>query len=462
MTRTYAAETLDKIGETVKLNGWIHNYRDHGKIIFIDLRDQSGLVQVVCSKDMPGINELRPEWVIELVGQVNKRPENLINKDLKTGTIEIQATKITVLSQAETLPFDIKDDGYQINEEVRLRYRYLDMRRMRIQRNLTARHKVFNFARQFLSDLGFREIDTPILARSTPEGARDFVVPSRHYPGNFYALPQSPQQYKQLLMVGGLEKYFQVARCFRDEDFRADRQAEFTQLDIEISFAEQEDILKMIEKLFYSIVTNIFPEKKIKEFPFPRIAYDDAMKLYQSDRPDIRDNKNDNNELAFAFIVDFPMFEKQPNRKGWAPVHHPFTRPQNDNPTEVEKNPGEIKAFQYDLVLNGSEIGGGSLRTYQPEMLQTVFKILGHGDEEIKNNFGHLLEAFSFGVPPHGGIAIGIDRFLSIVLEEKNIREVIPFPKTEGGRELMTGSPAPITSDQMNELKLKTNQHDSI
>ncbi len=454
MKRTLIADTANKAGESVVLKGWVHSCRDHGKIVFIDLRDRSGLAQVVCSKELPGAEELRPEWVVEITGQVKERPEKMVNPDLVTGRVEIDASSLVVLSRADTPPFDLKEDGIEINEESRLRHRYLDLRRPRMQRNLTARHQVFQLSRQFLSQHGFREVDTPILARSTPEGARDFVVPVRHYPESFYALPQSPQQYKQLLMVAGLERYFQIARCFRDEDFRADRQAEFTQLDVEMSFVEQEDVLVLIENLFREIVEKVFPEKKIQKFPFPRLPYDEAMKNYQSDRPDLREGK-DEQELAFAFIVDFPMFEKQADRSGWSPVHHPFTRPQTDKIKEIKEDPEQVKAFQYDLVLNGSEIGGGSLRTHRPDMLQAIFQILGHDDQEIEKNFGHLMEAFRFGVPPHGGIAIGLDRFLSIVLNEKNIREVIPFPKTEGGRELMTGSPAPITPDQLSELKIK-------
>ncbi|HQO27550.1 MAG TPA: aspartate--tRNA ligase [Candidatus Pacearchaeota archaeon] len=454
MKRTLIAETANCSGQKIKLNGWVNSYRDHGGVIFIDLRDRSGIVQVVCSKELPQIELIRPEWVLEVIGEVKDRPAKMVNEKIATGRVEVKAESVAVLSAAEIPPFDLKEDGYQINEEIRLKYRYLDLRRPRLQRNLTYRHKVFSLMRQILDEQGFREVDTPILARSTPEGARDFVVPARQYPGSFYALPQSPQQYKQMLMVGGLERYFQIARCFRDEDFRADRQAEFLQLDLEMSFVEQEDILSLIENLFRQVIEKVFPEKKIQKFPFPRLPYDQAMKEYKSDRPDLRKDQ-DPQELAFAFVVDFPMFEKQTERKGWAPVHHPFTRPQTDSIDQVKQNPGDIKAFQYDLVLNGSEIGGGSLRIYRPDMLQAVFQVLGHQDEEIRNNFGHLLEAFQYGVPPHGGIAIGLDRFLSIVLDEKNIREVIPFPKTEAGRELMTGAPAPITPEQLKELNLE-------
>lgn len=451
MKRIWIAETVDQVGQKVKLNGWVSGCRDHGKIIFFDLRDRSGTVQVVCHKSLPEAESIRPEWVIEAVGQVQERPKNMVNSEIPTGHVEVSLEELSVVNPAKTPPFDLREEGTDINEETRLRHRYLDLRRPRLQRNLAVRHRVFQAARHFLSEHDFWEIDTPILARSTPEGARDFVVPARHYPGSFYALPQSPQQYKQLIMVAGVERYFQIARCFRDEDFRADRQAEFTQLDIEMSFVEQEDVLGLVEQLFQQIVKEVFPDRQIKEFPFPRMPYDEAVKKYKSDRPDLREKDQ---ELAFAFIVDFPMFERPASRQGWTSVHHPFTRPQTDDMAVIEKDPGRIKAFQYDLVLNGAEIGGGSLRIHKPELLEAIFRILGHGRQDIQDNFGHLLEAFQFGVPPHGGIAVGLDRFLAMMLGEKNIREVIPFPKTEGGKELMTGSPAPITPAQLAELNL--------
>lgn len=310
--------------------------------------------------------------------------------------------------------------------------------------------------REFLTKEGFVEVETPILTKSTPEGARDFVVPSRLYPGKFYALPQSPQQYKQLLMVSGLEKYFQIVRCFRDEDPRADRQPEFTQLDIETSFMEEEEILELIEKLYIEIVQKLAPEKKIKQIPFPRVSYQEAMEKYNSDKPDLREDNNDPNELAFAFVVNFPMFEWKEKENRWDAVHHPFTRPKIEDIGEMKKNPGKILAHQYDFVLNGYEIGGGSLRTFRPEILEAVFEIMGHKKEDIREKFGHLLEAFEYGVPPHGGIAPGIDRFLMILAEEESIREVIAFPKTGDSRDLMMDSPAEISKEQLKELHIKT------
>jgi aspartyl-tRNA synthetase len=309
--------------------------------------------------------------------------------------------------------------------------------------------------RKFLDERGFLEIETPILTKSTPEGARDFLVPSRLQEGSFYALPQSPQQYKQLLMVGGIERYFQFARCFRDEDFRADRQAEFTQLDIELSFIDKEYIMNLVEEMTIEIVNKFFPEKKIQQVPFPRIPYDEAMEKWGVDRPDIRKNKEDEDELAFAFVVDFPMFEK--NKEGkWNAVHHPFTKPDEDDLEKIKSNPEKIRGLQYDLVLNGSEIAGGSIRSNQREVLEAVFSVLGHKKNEVEKMFGHLLEAFSFGAPPHGGIAFGFERFLSILLNEKNIREVIAFPKTGDARDLVMGAPSSdITEKQLNDLHIK-------
>jgi aspartyl-tRNA synthetase len=339
-----------------------------------------------------------------------------------------------------------------------MKYRYIDIRRERVKRNLSTRNDVMFHFRKFLNERGFLEIETPVLTKSTPEGARDFLVPSRLQPGSFYALPQSPQQYKQLLMVGGIERYFQFARCFRDEDFRADRQAEFTQLDIEMSFIDKEYVMNLIEEVTIEIVRNFFPDKKIQEVPFPRISYDDAMDKWGIDRPDIRKNKEDKDELAFAFVVDFPMFEK--NKEGkWNAVHHPFTKPEEEDIEKIKNNPEKIKGLQYDLVLNGSEIAGGSIRSNKKEVLEAVFSVLGHKKEEIEKMFGHLLEAFSFGAPPHGGVAFGFERFLSILLDEKNIREVMAFPKTGDARDLVIGAPSSDIEDkQLNDLHIKRNE----
>jgi len=475
MERILHVETSKYIGKKVKVCGWVNNWRAHGKILFIDLRDKSGVLQIVFSNENKSLTRaavkgkeeglssslyelaetLRPEWVVCVEGQVKERPKGMQNLKIETGKVELEAENLEVLAKAKTLPFAINNDGYGINEEKRLKYRYLDIRRERIKNNLIWRQKVIHFMREFLIKEGFIEIETPILTKSTPEGARDFLVPSRLQPGEFYALPQSPQQYKQLLMVSGLERYFQIARCFRDEDPRADRQAEFTQLDIEMSFAEQEDILKLIEDIYVALVKNLFPEKKINGIPFPRIPYKIAMEKYNTDKPDLRSDKNNPNELAFCFIVNFPMFEWKKEEKRFDAVHHPFTRPQTEEISEMKKNPEKILAYQYDFVLNGYEIGGGSLRSYKPEILEAVFEIMGHKKQEIKKKFGHLLEAFEYGVPPHGGIAPGIDRFLSIILNEPNIREVIAFPKTGDNRDLMMQAPSEIEETQLKELNIK-------
>jgi aspartyl-tRNA synthetase len=459
MNRTLNAETARHPGEKVKVAGWVNNWRAHGKILFIDLRDISGILQVVFSGDNKQLYELaetlRPEWVVRIEGTIKERPKGMQNPKIETGQVEMEAESLEILSKAKTLPFAVDNDGYDVNEEKRLKYRYLDIRRGRMKNNLIQRQKVIHFMREFLIKEGFIEVETPVLTKSTPEGARDFLVPSRLQPGNFYALPQSPQQYKQLLMVSGLEKYFQIARCFRDEDPRADRQAEFTQLDMEMSFVEEEDVLKLIENLYSTLVKNIFPEKKIQKTPFPRIPYKEAMEKYGTDKPDLRADKNDANELAFCFIVNFPMFEWKKEEKRWDAVHHPFTRPQTESVQEIKKNPDKILACQYDFVLNGYEIGGGSLRSYKPEILEAVFEVMGHKKQDIKKKFGHLLEAFEYGVPPHGGIAPGIDRFLSIVLNEPNIREVIAFPKTGDNRDLMMQAPSEIEESQLKELNIK-------
>jgi len=457
--RSYISETPNLIGKKARLCGWVDNRRDHGKIIFIDLRDKSGLVQLVFlagAKELYAQAEkLRSEWVIEIEGNINERPEKMVNPDLETGKIEVLVEKIEILSEAKTLPFEIQGNGYEVHEDKRMKYRYLDLRRERLQKNLFLRHKIIQFMRGALGKLGFIEVETPVLTKSTPEGARDYIVPARLNPGKFYALPQSPQQYKQLLMVAGVEKYFQIARCFRDEDTRGDRQPEFTQLDIETSFWSQEEILEMIEKIYSDIVKEIFPEKKIAQIPFPRITYKEAMEKYGNDRPDLRKNKDDKNELAFCFVVDFPAFEWRAEEKRFDAVHHPFTRPQTDDVKELKEAPDKILAYQYDLALNGQEIGGGSLRTYKPEILEATFEIMGHTKENIKKKFGHLLEAFEYGVPPHGGIAMGLDRFFAILFNEPSIREVIAFPKTGDGRDLMMDSPAEVDEIQLKELKIK-------
>jgi len=447
---------LKKIGETVKLAGWVNSYRDHGKVVFVDLRDRTGIVQTV----MVGLKEasdLRQEWVIEIEGVVKKRPEKLVNAKILTGAIEIEVKKLKVLAKSEDLPFDITSDGKKINEEIRLKYRYLDLRRPRMTKILRVRHKVIKLIRDYLDERDFVEIETPIITKATPEGARDFIVPSRLQPGNFYALPQSPQQYKQLLMVAGFEKYYQIARCFRDEDPRADRAyGEFTQLDIEISFPTQEEILSLVENLYKEIVKKFFPEKKLTFADFPRFSYDEVMEKYGTDKPDLRKNKKDPNELAFAFVVDFPLFEWKESENRWDAMHHPFTAPKEEDVTNLMagKNIGKLKSYQHDFVCNGVEIGGGSIRITSPEVQTKVFEIMGHTKKAIEAKFGHLLQAFRFGVPPHGGIAPGIDRALMILFNEPNLREVIAFPMTSSGQTAVMDAPSDIEKKQLDEVGL--------
>jgi len=474
MKRTINIEASKHLGKEIKICGWVDKIRSHGKLIFFDIRDRSGLAQVVFdSKLNPETfrlaKEVRPEWVVEVEGKVKRRPQGMENEKIETGSVEIQAEFLKILSRAKTLPFPIDTSGYEIKEEIRLKYRYLDLRRRRLIKNLERRATLIRFMRDFLQNRGFIEVETPILTRSTPEGARDFLVPSRLYPKKFYALPQSPQQYKQLLMVSGIEKYFQIARCLRDEDPRADRQPEHTQLDIEMSFAEREDVLELIEGLIVNLVKELFPEKRFTEIPFPRIEYKEAMKKYQTDRPDLRRDKSDPNEVAFCFIVDFPMFEWGKKEKRWKASHHPFTQPNfsllekegkalGECLKEMKVHPEKILSYQYDLVLNGEEIGGGSKRNIDTKVLLAVFEVLGHKEEEIRKNFWHYFEAFNYGVPPHAGIALGIDRLLALFLNEPSIREVIAFPKTGDARGLMMGTPTSVSEEQLKELHIQTRE----
>ncbi len=457
MERTFIKDLGTHVGDEVMIKGWIDNRRDHGKLIFIDLRDMSGKVQMVALPNHTDAHTtagmLRSEWVVEIAGKVNKRPEKMINPEIQNGDIEIEITNIAVLNQAETPPFDITTDGHEIGEEHRLKYRYLDLRRPRMQRNLRTRHKVIKHIRNFLDNQGFIEVETPYLTKSTPEGARDYIVPSRIEPGSFYALPQSPQQYKQLLMVGGIEKYFQIARCFRDEDTRGDRQPEFTQLDLEMSFVTQDDVMTLNEALIIELVMSLMPEKNIQEIPFPRITYKEAMDKYGTDRPDIRKDKNDPNLLAFCWVVDFPFFEKD-DKGGWTFTHNPFSaaKPEWKNSLLKSENIGEIITTQYDIVLNGYEIGGGSIRNHEAALLRQVFRIMGYSEERIDANFSHMLQALSFGAPPHGGIAWGLERLIMLLLGEPNIREVIAFAKTGEGKDYMMSAPSSVSAEQLQEL----------
>ena len=461
MERTYIKDLPGKVGQDVKVCGWIDIRRDHGKLIFIDLRDMSGKVQMVAlpnhKEAVEVASTVRPEWVVEVTGKVNARPERMINKDEPNGAVEIEVLSITVLNEAQTPPIDVRGDGHEINEDVRLTYRYLDLRRPRMQKNIRNRSKVMTFARNFFTKEGFTEIETPTLTAATAEGSRDFLVPYRLEPGKFFALPQSPQQYKQLLMASGMEKYFQFARCYRDEDSRGDRQPEFTQMDLEMSFVKREDVMDVNERALIALVTELYPEKKIQQIPFPRITYKEAMEKYSSDKPDIRTDKNDPNLLGFCWVIDFPFFEKD-DKGGWTFSHNPFSSPTPESMPDLmnKTNIGEIMTTQYDIALNGYELGGGSIRNHRPDALRKALEIMGFNDEKIEKEYGHMLKSFSFGIPPHGGIAWGFDRLMMLLENEPNIREVIAFAKTGEGKDLMIGAPNNTVSEQqLRELSIK-------
>jgi aspartyl-tRNA synthetase len=572
----------DHIGQEVLLAGWVHRRRDHGPLIFIDLRDRYGITQIVFdSADSPVAHavasDARVEYVLQVRGRVVQRPEEAYNPDIATGMIEVHATEATVLNPAKTPPLYINKEGGE-EETLRLKYRYLDLRRERMQRNIMLRHRIVKFIRDFLDREGFVEVETPILIKSTPEGARDYLVPSRLHPGKFYALPQSPQQLKQLLMVAGFDRYFQIARCFRDEDQRADRQPEFTQLDMEMSFVDQDDVLDIIERLFTALCREIVPHKRLVT-PFPRLTYAEAMARFGSDKPDLRYglelvdvsdvvaasqfgvfraaldtggqvkglripgagsysrkqidevvelakqagargllwavvpgeggevrssfgrqvspdemaaiirrmegapgdlllivadtpkivaqtldrlrrefgarlNLADPNVLAWAWVIDFPLVEWNEEEQRWDAVHHPFTAPKDEDLHLMDTDPGRVRAKAYDLILNGYEAGGGSIRIHRRDVQQRLFDLLGIDRETAMRQFGHMLEAFEYGAPPHGGIAPGIDRICMILADEVTIREVMAFPKTQQAVDLMTNAPSPVDERQLRELHI--------
>jgi aspartyl-tRNA synthetase len=565
----------------VALAGWLNKRRDHGGLVFLDVRDRSGLVQVVLS---PGAADAykngdaaRSEYVLAVRGTVRLRPEGLANPNMPTGEVEVVAESVEVLNAAKPPAIPVDGDGYGISEDMRLKYRYLDLRRERMQRNISLRHHVVKFIRDYLSARSFLEIETPVLIKSTPEGARDYVVPSRVHPGQFYALPQSPQQLKQLLMVSGFERYFQIARCFRDEDLRGDRQPEFTQLDLEMSFVERDDVLAMVEGLLTEMMPAVAPHKRILT-PFPRLSYTEAMDRFGTDKPDLRFglelidlthvlgqsdvqvfraaaesggrikavrapgcagysrreldelaaiakaqgakglatvaftadgvkgpvakflHEGELNEIkrrveaqtgdlvclvadqpgvvakslaalrltfrdrlnlaasdlmAFGWVVDFPMFEWNASENRWDAAHHPFTMPKREHLDRLETDPASVLSDAYDLVCNGYELASGSIRIHDRETQRRIFRVLNYPDHEILARFGHMLEAFEFGAPPHGGMAPGIDRLVMLLADEPSIREVIAFPKTASAADLMTDAPSAIDARQLDELHLR-------
>ena len=575
---------LADVGKTVNLAGWLQRRRDHGGLIFMDMRDRSGLVQVTADPSVGeayGVAEkARGEYVLHVTGRVRPRPEGTVNPNLDSGEVEVLAQSINILNPAKTVPMPIDDDGYKTDETTRLKYRYLDLRRERLQRNLILRHKTIKFIRDYLDKQGFLEIETPMLIKSTPEGARDYVVPSRVQRGKFYALPQSPQQLKQLLMVAGYERYFQIARCMRDEDLRGDRQPEFTQLDLEMSFVERDDVLAVVEGMVTELIPAVVPHKRIFS-PFPTLSYKEAMARYGSDKPDLRfgmeitditdavrnsdlrlitealqaggviqcilapgcaaysrkdldvltdlvrsaGGKNlatlawtpegvkgslvkglksgeiseiarimgakegdlacvvagngisgckalgalrlefrdrlklaPPDLLAFGWVVDFPMFEWDEDEKKWSFVHHPFTSPRPEHMDKLESDPGSVMSDAYDLVCNGYELSSGSIRIHNRDLQARIFRCLGYGDEEIQKRFGHMLDAFEYGAPPHGGMAPGLDRLIMLLADEPNIREVIAFPKTASGSDVMFDAPADLGARQLRELHIKVTE----
>jgi aspartyl-tRNA synthetase len=581
-THTCGEIRASHAGQTVTLAGWVHRRRDHGGVAFIDLRDRYGLTQVVFNPDLSKetldlVADLRAEWVVQITGLVHPRPKGMANPNLPTGGIEVIAKQVQVLNPSKPTPIIVSRDKDE-NEDLRLKYRYLDLRRERMTNNMILRHRVVKYIRDYMDQNGFLEIETPILFKATPEGARDYLVPSRIHAGLFYALPQSPQQLKQLLMVAGMDRYFQIARCFRDEDLRGDRQPEFTQLDLEMSFVERDDVLAMVEGLYTGMVPAVAPHKKLLSTPWPKFSHHEVLERYGTDKPDLRFgmeltnvsdifaksefrvfqsalaemgvikcivapgcadysrkevdaltevakslgakglatltvtaegpkgtaakfvtaeeaekvqsrtgakvgdlilfaadaravvnkvlgglrllfrdkfNLADKDMMAFAWVVDFPMFAWNEEEKRWDAEHHPFTMPQLADLDKFGTDPGAILSDAYDMVCNGYELASGSIRIHRRDIQLKVFQLLGLSDEDIESKFGHMLEAFEYGAPPHGGMAPGIDRFVMLLADEPNIREVIAFPKNQNGRDVMADAPSSVEPKQLKELHIE-------
>ena len=458
MLRTHTCGELRKEhgDQDVTLCGWVKARRDHGKLIFIDVRDRYGFTQVVfvpsVSKEAHDVaQKLGPEFVVKISGKVVVRPEKMVNKDIPTGEVELCAEKLEILNASEVPVFEIEDDA-DVSEELRLTYRYLDLRREKLLTALQVRHKICTIVRNVFNEEQFIDVETPVLTKSTPEGARDFLVPARLSPGHFFALPQSPQLFKQILMVSGIDRYYQIVKCFRDEDLRADRQPEFTQIDMEMSYVTEEDVFAVTEKLFKAIF------KEIKGIdlptPFPRMTHAEAKEKYNSDKPDTR---KEGEEFAFVWIVDFPMFNYNEDEKRWDSEHHPFTSIKEEDLPYLENGEyGKARANSYDLVLNGNEIGSGSIRIHKKDIQKKIFDIIGLDKKEVEDRFGFLLKAFEYGAPPHAGAAYGLDRLIAILMGFESIRDTIAFPKTQKGNCLMTDAPSYVDAGQLQELGLMT------
>lgn len=456
--RQLITHVIDKIDQTVTVAGWAASRRDHGKLIFLDLRDMSGTLQLVVNPQVSEIayataNEVRNEYVIQVEGRVVARSERQVNPTLTTGKIELEVTKLTILNRSSALPFEITDTK-PVNEELRLKYRYLDLRTERMTRNIQLRHKVTTLARNYLNEHDFIEIETPLLTKTSPEGARDFLVPSRLQPGKFYALPQSPQQYKQLLMIAGFERYYQIAHNLRDEDLRGDRQLEHTQIDMEMAFATEEDVRHLTEGLMIYIAESV--GKTVPQKPFPVYTHQQAMEQFGADKFDLRPQPKDPDTLAFAWVIDFPLFEWDETSKRYTFAHNPFSAPKTEDVTKLMRGEdlGQLRAQQYDLVCNGFELASGGVRISDPAIQRKVFEFMGLSPEEAEERFGHLLHAYEYGAPYHAGIAPGLDRLVMILANEENIREVIAFPVTSSGSTSVMDAPSDASPALLDELHL--------
>ena len=455
--RTHTCGELNKTlkDQEVVLCGWVHRRRDHGKLIFIDIRDRYGITQVVfvpsvSPKAHEEAQKLGPEFVVKITGTVNVRPPKNVNPDAATGEIELLAKDLEILNPSKVPVFEI-DDNIEASEDVRLTYRSLDIRRSKVRESLLLRHNLIAAIRSFLNKEKFTELETPVLTKSTPEGARDFLVPSRLTPGAFYALPQSPQLFKQILMVSGMDRYYQIVKCFRDEDLRADRQPEFTQLDMEMSFVDEEFIYGLTERLYRQVFKEVLNIDL--QIPFPRSTHAEAMAKYNSDKPDTRQDPNNPKEFAFLWVVDFPLLKYNAEEKRWESEHHPFTGVNPEDLADLESGKYEkVRGRCYDLVLNGNEIGSGSVRIHRRDLQQKIFDTIGLAPEEAQKRFGFLLQAFEYGAPPHAGVAYGIDRIVTILTGNESIRDCIAFPKTQKGTDLMTQAPSEVDTKQLRDL----------